>query len=95
MYMKNEENFVGNLVAPAPKLFDNEIVRCRNGPQGNWRRRSCIAEKSCSLDQGDSKVTFLVFERACCTIKGHSERMQLASFQQFIDIFFTNDKFAI
>jgi len=49
--MKNEENFVENLVAPAPKLFDNEIVRRRNGPQRNWqrrkwRRRSCSAEKS-------------------------------------------------
>jgi len=52
--MKNEENFVENLVAPAPKLFGNEIVRCRNGPQRNWqrrkwRRRSCSAEESCSL----------------------------------------------
>jgi len=25
--MKNEENLVENLVAPAPKLFGNEIVR--------------------------------------------------------------------
>jgi len=25
--MKNGENFVENLVAPAPKLFGNEIVR--------------------------------------------------------------------
>jgi len=33
-------------VAPAPKLFGNEIVRCRNGPQRNWRRRNCSAEKS-------------------------------------------------
>jgi len=37
MYMKNEENFVENLVAPA-----------RNGPQRNWRLRNCSAEKSCS-----------------------------------------------
>jgi len=46
--MKNEENFVENLVAPAPKLFVNEIVRHRNGPQRNWPRQSCSAEKPCS-----------------------------------------------
>jgi len=46
MYMKNEENFVENLVVPAPKLFGNEIVRRRNGLQRNWQRRSCSAEKS-------------------------------------------------
>jgi len=54
MYMKNEKKIVENLVAPAPKLFGNEIVRRRNGLQRNWRcrkwrRRSCSAEKSCSL----------------------------------------------
>jgi len=29
--MKNEEYFLENMVAPAPKLFGNEIVRHRNG----------------------------------------------------------------
>jgi len=37
--MKNEENFMENLVAPALKLFSNKIVQRRNGPQRNWRRR--------------------------------------------------------
>jgi len=46
--MKNEENFEENLVAPAPKLLGNEIVRCRNGLQQNWCRRNCSTEKSCS-----------------------------------------------
>jgi len=36
-----------NLVAPAQKLFNNEIVRRRNAPQQrNWRWRSWSAEKS-------------------------------------------------
>jgi len=26
IYMKNEENFMENLVVPAPKLFGNEIA---------------------------------------------------------------------
>jgi len=38
-----------NLVAPAPKLFGNEIVRRRNGPQWKWRQWSCSAEKSWTL----------------------------------------------
>jgi len=53
MYMRNEESFVENLVAPAPKLFGNEIVRCRNSLQQNWQRRkwrqrNCSVKKSCS-----------------------------------------------
>jgi len=39
--MKNEENFMENLVTPAPKLFGNKIVR----------RRNCSVEKSCSLSR--------------------------------------------
>jgi len=52
IYIKNEDNFMENLVAPAPKLFGNEIVRHRNGPQWNWRSRkwrqqNCSTKKSC------------------------------------------------
>jgi len=43
--MKNEENFVENLVAPTPELFGNEIVRRRNGPQRNWQWRRWLRRK--------------------------------------------------
>jgi len=49
--MKNEENFVENLVAPAPKLFGNEIVRRRNGPQRNWQRRKWRRRKVVDASQ--------------------------------------------
>jgi len=45
IYMKNEKKIVENVVAPAPKLFSNEIVQRRNGPQRKW---NCSTEMSCS-----------------------------------------------
>jgi len=38
-----------NLVAPAPKLLSNEIVRRRNGLQRNWWRQKW-RQWSCSVE---------------------------------------------